>query len=356
MERLVLGLPRRTGRRGRRGGSAARLLGRSELQVGQNAADDVGLGDDRDHLHRGPASTANQWIDLIHPLDQATPVAADFDGRAVAIRRRTLRQRLAVGDGRGVRGPRRSLLRLAQTAGSIAVESIPDGGLLMRIGNVRDDLGDEGQAVEDAKVRLVAGVDLVPLVDDLLSLREDATDHDRGMHQVTRHSFPPRSISGGDLVPDEPPEPRVLPREELRDDALVDRPLVQEHPEHPVTEQLLELLCFGDLRHRRERPVLSEAPPRDEHVDVRMKVEELSVRLDAHHRAGNGTPLSYGRRQELLHRLVARLRQLREAPTVPTEGPPDHLRHREDDVAMRDLREDLLDGELPELHLPFLVA
>ncbi len=91
-------------------------------------------------------------------------------------------------------------------------------------------------------------------------------------------------------------------------------------------------------------------------MSVGMKIQEFPVALHAHHRARHRTLLPHRRRQELLHRLVGRLRELREAPTIPSEGPPHHLRHREDHVAMGDLREHLLDRKLPELHLPLLVA
>ena len=128
-----------------------------QVEVLEDAVDDGGIideGDDAHHARAGGMGAA-QRVNLVNLFDEPRPVRLarvaprvfGFGGKRV-------------GTGRGVlpRTLRESQGRLFPKApAAVGVAAVVDGGFLMMVGDMRRELGDEGEGVENAGVALVLG-------------------------------------------------------------------------------------------------------------------------------------------------------------------------------------------------------
>ncbi len=108
-----------------------------QATVLEDVLDDVGLGglNEAEDLESGAAAGAEKRVDLPHLLDQGRPAATGLAGRRVVVINLDGGAVLAVGFG-------------AEAAGLTGIETEITNQVLVGLGDLRGELGDEVQRVE----------------------------------------------------------------------------------------------------------------------------------------------------------------------------------------------------------------
>lgn len=117
------------------------------------------------------------------------------------------------------------------------------------------------------------------------------------------------------------PESRVGPGQEIPDDPLLNRPLLQKHPPDIVAEESRYRLRLQCALHREEGAIPPEQAPGHQEMHVRMPVQEIPGALQARHGVGDGCAASRGSLEEILDRLVGQAGEPGEALPPTEEGP-----------------------------------
>ena len=151
------------------------------------------------------------------------------------------------------------------------------------------------------------------------------------------------------------PEPCVGPRQQVAHHVLLNCTLLQEHPQHLVSEEPRERLGVGCPRDGEEGAVAPKQAPRDQEMHVGMPIQEIAGALEARDSARNGCLGPRCGLEQLLERFVGQAGESGQSLPAAEEG-PQAPREREDHVAVGNGFQDLFGDELAKGRLPLRMA
>jgi len=137
------------------------------------------------------------------------------------------------------------------------------------------------------------------------------------------------------------PEPCVGPRQQIPHHVLVNCSLLQEHPQHLVSEEPRHRLRVWGPLDWDEGAVPSEQTPRDQEMHMGMPIEEAPSALHAGDSSGDRRARPGWGLEEVPDRLVGQAGQPGQ-PFPAAKERPQPPRERDDHVAVGDRFKDLL--------------
>jgi len=179
---------------------------------------------------------------------------------------------------------------------------------------------------------------------------------ERGPDDIAGQIFHSRIIIGRYAVSAEDVESGMPPLGEHGDHLLRDLSLGEQHPEHLVPEDGLQLFQFKRRSNAEHAPAAVETSIGDEDVAVGIEAEEIAESLDGDHRAGDGFLLGHRFLKKYLQGFPGAPAQIGQKLPVIQEVTAQDLRDAEDKMPMRDLLEDIHAEPFAEFHHALLMA
>jgi len=307
--------------------------------VFENSPDDGRVLDAADDPHFPLTLWAEQGIDLVNLLNQARPVP--LDGLFIPLRIEDARDILI-----------RSRL-FPFSPRDIAIKTVVFDHLLALVG----DVGAHGGQPFHRRKNL-CGLPVFGRIDNLSLLIQivHALLGERGPDDVARQVLHSRIIIGRYAVSAEDVEAGMPPCGEHGEHLLCDLSLGEQHPEHLVPEDGLQLFQFkrrGDAEHA---PAAVEAAVGDQDVAVGIEAEEIAESLDGDDGAGDGIGFRNCLLEKYLQGFPGAPAQIGKELPVIQEASAQDLRNAENKMPVGDLLEDIHAEPFAELHHALLMA
>ena len=237
----------------------------------ENGPDDGRVLDAADDPHVAPTFRTYQGIYFIDLLNQPRPIPPE--GLFISLRFEN------TGDGIVI------AVFLPFPPGDIAVMAVVTHHLLSPVG----DMGTHGGQPFHRRKNL-CGLPVFGRIDNLSLLLQivHALLRERGPDDVAGQVLHGHIVAGKDTVAAEDVESGMPPCGEHGDHLLRDLSLGEQHPEHPLPEDGLQLFQFNRRSNAEHASAAVEASVGDEDVAVGIEAEEVTESLDCDNGAGDG--------------------------------------------------------------------